>query len=141
MMQSNTSKNKTGKHDPNAYPRENNLVYRVALGKTCKQWLIDNGFSPDEEIRAHLSEAQLKLADDLLAENATMIKLGMTYHQRRAHLEQTALDIFHQDENKRSKVAENMQKLLAMLNHQKEASNEKPNCQAPHFNAWRLSTT
>lgn len=32
----------TGKDDPNAYTRENNLVYIVALGKSRKKWLADN---------------------------------------------------------------------------------------------------
>ncbi|TGZ98647.1 putative phage regulatory protein Rha family [Rodentibacter pneumotropicus] len=81
----------TGKQDEHIYSRENNLVYVVALGSTRKKWLKDNGYSPDDEIRDHLTESQLKLIDDLLSENAVMIKLGMNYHERKAKLEQSAL--------------------------------------------------
>ncbi|OOF57656.1 Rha family transcriptional regulator [Rodentibacter genomosp. 2] len=81
----------TGKQDEHIYSRENNLVYVVALGASRKKWLKDNGYSPDDEIRDHLTESQLKLIDDLLSENAVMIKLGMNYHERKAKLEQSAL--------------------------------------------------
>ncbi|OOF62380.1 Rha family transcriptional regulator [Rodentibacter pneumotropicus] len=81
----------TGKQDEHIYSRENNLVYVVALGSTRKKWLKDNGYSPDDEIRDYLTESQLKLIDDLLSENAVMIKLGMNYHERKAKLEQSAL--------------------------------------------------
>ncbi|OOF68116.1 hypothetical protein BKG95_05240 [Rodentibacter pneumotropicus] len=81
----------TGKQDEHIYSRENNLVYVVALGASRKKWLKDNGYSPDDEIRGHLTESQLKLIDDLLSENAVMIKLGMNYHERKAKLEQSAL--------------------------------------------------
>ncbi|OOF79100.1 hypothetical protein BKG96_03290 [Rodentibacter caecimuris] len=81
----------TGKQDDHAYSRENNLVYVVALGSSRKKWLKDNGYSPDDEIRDHLTESQLQLIDDLLSENAVMIKLGMNYHERKAKLEQSAL--------------------------------------------------
>ncbi|MBN6075332.1 Rha family transcriptional regulator [Aggregatibacter actinomycetemcomitans] len=81
----------TGRKDEHAYSRENNLVYVVALGKSRKKWLIDNGYSTSEEIRHCLSEAQLQLVDDLLSENAVMIKLGMDYYTRKTKLEQSAL--------------------------------------------------
>ncbi|MDW0618650.1 Rha family transcriptional regulator, partial [Mannheimia haemolytica] len=73
---------KTGKHDIHAYARENNLVYITALGATAKKWLLAQGYSANDEIRHHLNEQQLKLVDDLLAENAVMIKLGLEYDQR-----------------------------------------------------------
>lgn len=81
----------TGKKDEHIYSRENNLVYIVVLGSSRKKWLVDNGYSPDDEIRQHLTETQLTLLDDLLSENAVMIKLGMSYHERKAKLEQSAL--------------------------------------------------
>ncbi|MDO4430321.1 MAG: Rha family transcriptional regulator [Lonepinella koalarum] len=82
---------KTGKKDIHAYARENNLVYVVAIGKTAKQWLLAQGYSPDDEIRQYLNEKQLRLIDDLLSENAVMIKLGLNYNERKMRLQQTAL--------------------------------------------------
>ncbi len=81
----------TGKKDEHIYSRENNLVYIVVLGSSRKKWLENNGYSPDDEIRQHLTETQLTLLDDLLSENAVMIKLGMDYHERKTKLEQSAL--------------------------------------------------
>lgn len=81
----------TGKKDEHIYSRENNLVYIVALGLSRKKWLESNGYQADDEIRKYLTETQLTLLDDLLSENAVMIKLGMNYHERKAKLEQSAL--------------------------------------------------
>ncbi|MDW0618495.1 Rha family transcriptional regulator [Mannheimia haemolytica] len=91
---------KTGKHDVHAYARENNLVYITALGATAKKWLLAQGYSANDEIRHHLNEQQLKLVDDLLAENAVMIKLGLEYDQRKARLQETALSYYRKQEGK-----------------------------------------
>ncbi|MDW0618587.1 Rha family transcriptional regulator, partial [Mannheimia haemolytica] len=91
---------KTGKKDINAYARENNLVYITALGATAKKWLLTQGYSANDEIRQHLNEQQLKLVDDLLAENAVMIKLGLEYDQRKARLQETALSYYRKQEGK-----------------------------------------
>ncbi|TRC51847.1 hypothetical protein FEA40_00240, partial [Mannheimia haemolytica] len=91
---------KTGKKDINAYARENNLVYITALGATAKKWLLAQGYSANDEIRQHLNEQQLKLVDDLLAENAVMIKLGLEYDQRKARLQETALSYYRKQEGK-----------------------------------------
>ncbi len=80
-----------GKEDPHAYSRENNLVYVVALGNSRKSWLQVNGYPDDMEIRQCLTVDQLQLVDQLLSENAVMIKLGMDYHQRKAQLQETTL--------------------------------------------------
>ncbi|HHT7855522.1 Rha family transcriptional regulator [Pasteurella multocida] len=80
-----------GKDDPHAYSRENNLVYVVALGNSRKSWLQVNGYPDDVEIRQCLTVDQLQLVDQLLSENAVMIKLGMGYHQRKAQLQETTL--------------------------------------------------
>lgn len=80
-----------GKEDPHAYSRENNLVYVVALGNNRKSWLQVNGYPDDVDIRQYLTADQLQLVDQLLSENAVMIKLGMDYHQRKAQLQETTL--------------------------------------------------
>lgn len=80
-----------GKEDPHAYSRENNLVYVVALGNSRKSWLQVNGYPDDVDIRQYLTAEQLQLVDQLLSENAVMIKLGMDYHQRKAQLQETTL--------------------------------------------------
>ncbi|STO60898.1 Uncharacterized phage-encoded protein [Canicola haemoglobinophilus] len=84
----------TGKDDPHAFSRENNLVYVVALGKSRKKWLADNGYPVDADIRQFLSADELNLVDMLLSENAVMLKLGMNYIQRKAQLQNSALHYF-----------------------------------------------
>lgn len=81
-----------GKDDPHAYSRENNLVYCVALGMSKKKWLAMHGHPQDADIRQYLTESQLMLVDELLSENAVMIKLGLSYSQRKAQLTATALN-------------------------------------------------
>lgn len=87
---------KQGKDDPHAYSRENNLVYCVALGMSKKKWLAMHGHPKDADIRQFLTESQLKLVDELLSENAVMIKLGFSYSQRKAQLIETTLHHFRQ---------------------------------------------
>lgn len=94
---------KSGKNDIHAYARENNLVYVVAIGKTAKQWLLANGYSADDEIRQYLTEKQLRLVDDLLSENAVMIKLGLHYAERKMQLQQTALAHYRLQQTTNSK--------------------------------------
>ncbi|POY43325.1 hypothetical protein C3007_11015 [Avibacterium gallinarum] len=87
---------KQGKDDPHAYSRENNLVYCVALGMSKKKWLAMHGYPKDADTRQFLTESQLKLVDELLSENAVMIKLGFSYSQRKAQLIETTLHHFRQ---------------------------------------------
>lgn len=84
----------TGKDDPHAFSRENTLVYVVALGKSRKKWLIENGKPLDADIRQYLTADELTLVDMLLSENAVMLKLGMNYEQRKAQLQSSALHHF-----------------------------------------------
>lgn len=88
----------TGKEDQHAYTRENNLIYVVSLGKNRKKWLQSQGKPIDSDIRQYLSAEQLQLVDELLTENAVMIKLGINYHQRKTQLKNTAL-AFYQKQN------------------------------------------
>lgn len=80
-----------GKDDPHAYSRENNLVYCVALGMSKKKWLAMRGLPEDADIRQFLNEQELTLIDELLSENAVMIKLGLSYAIRKTQLQNTAL--------------------------------------------------
>lgn len=82
---------KTGKRDEHAHSRENNLVYCVALGHSRKKWLQINDYPADDDIRQHLTAQQLKLIDRLISENAMMIKLDMSYQDRKAKLQESAL--------------------------------------------------
>lgn len=84
------------KDDPHAYSRENNLVYLIALGTTKKKWLAMQGYPNDADIRQLLTQNELALVDDLLSENAVMLKLGMNYQQRKAQLNETALNFYRQ---------------------------------------------
>lgn len=87
----------TGKDDPHAFSRENNLIYMVALGKSRKGWLLENGYPEDVEIRQCLNAKQLQLVDDLLSENAVLIKLGMNYATRKDFLQNSALSHFRKE--------------------------------------------
>ncbi|TNH03479.1 Rha family transcriptional regulator [Testudinibacter sp. TR-2022] len=91
----------SGKSDPYAYSRENNLLYIAAIGASKKKWLSDNGFPASDDIRQHLSEDEINLLDHLLKQNAMMIELFMTYAERKAALIQQAERYrqiyFHQD--------------------------------------------
>lgn len=89
-----------GKDDPHIFSRENNLVYLVAIGSSRKKWLQDNDKPLDAEIRQYLTATQLQLIDDLLAENAVMLKLGLTYAERKAKLTDSALYYWQQREQK-----------------------------------------
>lgn len=80
-----------GKDDPHAYSRENNLVYCVALGMSKKKWLAMRGLPETADIRQFLNEQELELIDELLSENAVMIKLGLSYASRKTQLQNTAL--------------------------------------------------
>ncbi|AZI13437.1 Rha family transcriptional regulator [Avibacterium paragallinarum] len=79
------------KDDPHAYSRENNLVYCVALGMSKKKWLAMRGLPEAVDIRQFLNEQELELIDELLSENAVMIKLGLSYASRKTQLQNTAL--------------------------------------------------
>lgn len=80
-----------GKDDPHAYSRENNPVYCVALGMSKKKWLAMRGLPETADIRQFLNEQELELIDELLSENAVMIKLGLSYASRKTQLQNTAL--------------------------------------------------
>ncbi|TCK01676.1 Rha family phage regulatory protein [Volucribacter psittacicida] len=86
-----------GKDDPHAYSRENNLIYCVALGVGKKKWLTARGYPKDADIRQFLTEPELKRVDELLSENAVMIKLGLNYSLRKTLLQKTALQGFPQN--------------------------------------------
>ena len=90
----------TGRVNPYAYSNEQNLIYRIALGADKKNWLKINGYPLDDELRPHLSKEQLALVDELTADNATMIKLGMDFQTRKAKLEQMALMFSHKSQLK-----------------------------------------
>lgn len=49
------------------------------------------GLPTDDEIRQHLTAKQIELVDMLTNENATMIKLGMNYENRKAQLTFSAI--------------------------------------------------
>lgn len=75
---------------PHAYSIENNLVYLVALGATRKQWLLNHGYSEDEEIRPLLSVEQLQRLDLVLSESVRLLNAGIFYKERKQRLQQYA---------------------------------------------------
>ena len=89
-----------GEKDEHSHARENTLIYMIALGSSKKKWLRVNGYAPDDDIRAHLSESQLELLDLLTSENAVMFKLGLSYRERESRLKDTALFFWAKQQRK-----------------------------------------
>lgn len=82
---------------------EKRPMFEMTKTATAKQWLLAQGYSPDDEIRQYLNEKQLRLIDDLLSENAVMIKLGLHYAERKMQLQQTALAHYRLQQTTNSK--------------------------------------
>ncbi|OBW90973.1 hypothetical protein QV01_09290 [Gallibacterium genomosp. 3] len=75
---------------------EHNLKNAVFPKIFYKETVAMQGYPNDADIRQLLTQNELTLVDDLLSENAVMLKLGMNYQQRKAQLNETALNFYRQ---------------------------------------------
>ncbi len=68
------------------FSNEFDLINRVALGLSAKQYRAEHGLSKDEPIRDHLTPMEIRCIEHLQRANATMIDLGFDFEKRKADL-------------------------------------------------------
>lgn len=78
---------------PYHFSNEINMINRIALGCTSKEFKIKNNITHDSGIRNYLSYEQLQLIDGLQKLNASMILLGMKYDERKTRLQNYRLTL------------------------------------------------
>lgn len=70
------------------FSNEFDLINRVALGKSAKEFRIAHGIAVGQPIRDHLSPLEMKCVENLQRANASMIDLGFEYEERKTRLHQ-----------------------------------------------------
>lgn len=68
------------------FSNEFDLINRVALGQSAKQYREAHGLSKDEAIRDHLTPMEIRCIEHLQRANATMIDLGYEFEKRKTEL-------------------------------------------------------
>lgn len=68
------------------FSNEFDLINRVALGSSAKDFRIAHGLNPDQPIRDHLTKLEIRCVEHLQRANATMIDLKMEFEQRKIEL-------------------------------------------------------
>lgn len=68
------------------FSNEFDLVNRVALGKSAKEFRIAHGIGKDDPIRDHLTTLEIKCVQALQRANTTMIDMGLDYEKRKIEL-------------------------------------------------------
>ena len=70
-------------YDKFAYAREANLINLIVTGMSAKAYRKEHGLTKKEDVRNTFSTEELIKVKTLESDNATLIKLGMTYNQRK----------------------------------------------------------
>lgn len=68
------------------FSNEFDLINRVALGQSAKQYREAHGLTKDAAIRDHLTPMEIRCIEHLQRANATMIDLGYDFEKRKADL-------------------------------------------------------
>lgn len=68
------------------FSNEFDLINRVALGQSAKQYREAHGLAKDEAIRDHLTPMEIRCIEHLQRANATMIDLGYEFEKRKTEL-------------------------------------------------------
>lgn len=68
------------------FSNEFDLINRVALGKSAKEYRLAHNIPSDAPIREHLSLLEIKCIEALQRANTTLIDLGYSYEARKAEL-------------------------------------------------------
>lgn len=68
------------------FSNEFDLINRVALGQSAKQYRAAHGLGKDEPIRDHLTPMEIRCIEHLQRANATMIDLGYDFEKRKVDL-------------------------------------------------------
>lgn len=83
-------------HGDNAKPyhfsNECDMLNRMAIGCTARQYRLNNELDKNEQLRPHLTEQQLAVIDDLQQVDRGLLLSGIDYHARKEKLE---LYMFH----------------------------------------------
>lgn len=82
---------------PHHFSNEFDLINRVVLGGSSKQYRAAHGLSPTDPIRDTLTPCQIKAVEHMQRLNASLIDVGMDFEQRKAKLHQVFL-LRHQRE-------------------------------------------
>jgi hypothetical protein len=73
------------------FSNEFDLINRVALGMSAKQFRLAHGLGPEDSIRDQLTTLQIKCIEHLQRHNAALIEEGMTFEERKASLNRVFL--------------------------------------------------
>lgn len=73
---------------PYHFSNEFDLINRIALGQSSKQYRADHGIDKTEPIRDHLTPCQIKCIEHLQRLNTSLIEIGMSFEERKAKLNQ-----------------------------------------------------
>lgn len=68
------------------FSNEFDLVNRVALGKSAKEFRVAHGIAKDDPIRDHLTNMEVRCVQALQRANTTMIDMGLDYEKRKTEL-------------------------------------------------------
>lgn len=68
------------------FSNEFDLINRVALGQSAKQYREAHGLNKDDPIRDHLTPMEIRCIEHLQRANATMIDLGFDFEKRKVDL-------------------------------------------------------
>lgn len=78
---------------PYHYSNELNMLNRIVIGMTAKQFREKHGLDKDEPIRPHMTTEQLELMDRLQQIDCGLVLSIPDYHQRQAKLEWVAAQL------------------------------------------------
>lgn len=73
------------------FSNEFDLINRIVLGTTAKQYRVEHGIAANDAIRDFLTPCEIMAVEHLQRLNASMIDLGMDYETRKAKLNQQYL--------------------------------------------------
>lgn len=76
---------------PYHFSNEFDLINRVVLGGTSKQYRASHGLAANDPIRDTLTPCQIKAVEHMQRLNASLIDVGMAFDQRKAKLHQVFL--------------------------------------------------
>lgn len=68
------------------YSNEFDLVNRVALGMSAKEFRVAHGLRADDPLRDHLTKLEIACVQALQRANTTMIDMGLDYDRRKTEL-------------------------------------------------------
>lgn len=68
------------------YANEYNLINRLVLGMTAKQYIAEHGFAPSTAIRDTMRPIEIQAIAELQRANTSLIDMGIDYQERKAML-------------------------------------------------------